>query len=155
VDFLAIQDEVLFLEVNPRLQGSTHASCQISVAQGESCILLDHLGAVLGLPAPPSRRLGVGGIRDGADLAHLVVHRTDPERGIEDSRPLASAAIAEPSTVRVDVLCGPGRLVEPGGAVARITTTARLTDTGFDLRPPWPDLLQAARRGAGAEEESR
>src|SRR3984885_1351056 len=53
VDFLVTTaGPPLFTEVNPRFQGSTHASCRISVERGESCLMLEHLASLLGMDAP-------------------------------------------------------------------------------------------------------
>ena len=72
VDFLVTeQGPPLFTEVNPRFQGSTHASCQISVERGESCLMLEHVAALLGMDAPKATTLldpGGGGGGGGGGL---------------------------------------------------------------------------------------
>lgn len=57
VDFLAHRGKPLFAEINPRFQGSTHASSQLSREAGESCVILDHVAAILGHDAPRVRPL--------------------------------------------------------------------------------------------------
>ncbi len=82
VDFLVTEEgPPLFTEVNPRFQGSTHASCQISVERGESCLMLEHLAALLGMRAPSTVSLmdqcprGGGGGGGGGGL-----HTSSPTR---------------------------------------------------------------------------
>ena len=58
VDFLVKAGVPLFTEVNPRFQGSTHASARLSVESGESCLFLDHIAAMLHLAAPAQVPLG-------------------------------------------------------------------------------------------------
>lgn len=130
VDYLVKDGVPLFTEVNPRFQGSTHLSCEISTAMGEGCLLLDHLAAHLGIPAPPSLRL-----RDylgSADVSHVVVHSLAAE-----SRTISGASLiaaAPPERVRrADVVVTPAVGVQPGATLARITFDGSVTTTGFDL----------------------
>ena len=55
VDFLVHDGVLLFTEINPRFQGSTHASCKLAIDAGESCLMLEHLAAIMGMPAPRQR----------------------------------------------------------------------------------------------------
>jgi len=52
VDYMLYDGALLFTEVNPRFQGSTQASCRLSIQANESCLMLEHLAAFLGLEAP-------------------------------------------------------------------------------------------------------
>jgi hypothetical protein len=144
VDFLVHDGVPLFTEINARFQGSTHASSQISGEAGESCAILDHLAATLGMDAPATRPL-----RDIARsipaLAHLVVHWTGPDAVI-DASPLATALNAEPSRCRVDVIAKPTLRSHTGGILARVTARARFTTSGFDLTEPWRSLVQLRTR---------
>lgn len=80
VDFLVRDGVPLFTEINPRFQGSTHASCQLSVGAGESCLMLEHLAAVLGMDAPPQRPVRELAA-EAPPLAHFVVHWTGSRPG--------------------------------------------------------------------------
>lgn len=154
VDFLVKDGVPLFTEVNPRFQGSTHASAQLSVENDESCLLLDHLAAMLGLEAPCSRPLHEL-IPSGPGFAHLVVHHTGPEAGMIDPAPLVSAARNTSGFCRADVLTRPALSTLPGGTVVRITARDRMTDDGFELVEPWRSLidtgLAACRTGGDSQ----
>lgn len=140
VDFL-LQDGVpKFAEINPRFQGSTHASSQLSGEVDESCLILDHVAAKLGLDAPSSRRL-VEIARDLPPFAHLVVHRTKAADLIE-AGPLVRALRQERTHCRTDVVAKPGGVTRAGGVLARVTARDQMTTTGFDLREPWVSLIK-------------
>jgi hypothetical protein len=138
VDFLVHRGTPLFAEVNARFQGSTHASSQLSSEAGESCVLLDHLSAVLGHDMPRTSPLREW-FRKTPPLAHLVVHCT-AGHGKLGSVPLASLRTL--STVcRTDLVAKPGVAIEAGGVIARVTARDRMTTTGFELRAPWDSLV--------------
>lgn len=139
-DFLVKEGVPLFTEVNPRFQGSTHASAQLSVEDGESCLLLEHLAAMLSIEAPPTRRLR-DLVPQGAGFAHLVVHHIEPGPGVVDPGPLLAAARRTPGFCRADVLTHPGLVTDPGGTLARITARDRMTDDGFTLSAPWRSVI--------------
>lgn len=151
VDFLVTEDAALFTEVNPRFQGSTHLSCQVSTEAGESCLLLEHLAALLGCGGEPSRPL-VDQARDMDPLAHLVVHWDREDQVGVDPAPLVAAALAAPETARVDVLTRPELLTERCSTVARITIRDTATSSGFAIAPRWEELLVgwATQRAAAA-----
>jgi len=137
VDFLIDRNGVpLFTEVNPRLQGSTHASSQLSVEWGTSCILLEHIAAFLGISAPSGSSLVEFAAAD-PHLAHFVVHWTGEAPTSVDPTNLVDALIAIPGTSRIDVVTRPELMTEPGATVARVTAKSKLTKGGYDLAPPW------------------
>lgn len=153
-DFLVTEDAALFAEVNPRFQGSTHLSCRISAEAGESCLLLEHLGALLGCAGEPSRPLAVQAADH--DLAHMVVRWTEDERDGVDPSPLLTQARGMAETVHVDVLTKPQYVTEREGTVARITVRDRFTTSGFELAPRWRQVLDdwgAAAHGAAGDDE--
>jgi hypothetical protein len=131
----------LFTEINPRFQGSTHASSQLSSEAGESCLFLDHLAAVLGLGRPRPRPLREIA-RGLPPLAHLVVHWTGEATRI-DGAPLAGAFGRVAGACRSDLAAKPAVVTEPGGVVVRHTTRARMTTTGFDLGESWAAPVRA------------
>ena len=139
VDFLVHDGVPLFTEINPRFQGSSHASSQLSSEAGESCLFLDHLAAMLGHGAPQSRSLRQTA-REVPAFAHLVVHWTRPS-AVVDSTLLVSALQAQPAHCRTDVVTKPGVITDSGGVVARTTARAQMTSTGFDLAEPWRSLV--------------
>lgn len=134
IDFLIVDEQPLFTEVNPRLQGSTHLSCQLSVRADESCLLLEHLAAFLGVASPRSRPL-VEQTTDVGDLSHVVVHWTAEGRQGVDPAPLATALTKHADARRIDVPTHPDIFTESGGTVLRATFERRLTSAGFELTP--------------------
>jgi ATP-grasp domain len=140
VDFLVKDGVPLFTEVNPRFQGSTHLSCQISVSLDESCLVTEHLGAFFGLPAPPRRSLWDFAL-SAQPTAHVVVHSTASTPAKVDPTDLVEAALNTGRLSRADVLTRPELLTEPGGTVARLTVHDRLTVTGFDIVGPMRDVV--------------
>lgn len=134
VDFLVKDEQALFIEVNPRFQGSTHASIRLGGLLDQSCVMTDHLAALLGIDrverAPLRER-----VRDMPALAHLVCHHLDSvalDTFRESRLDLLSTV---PGFLHADVLAPSGLDVERGATVARFTYNTRLTDTGFDIVP--------------------
>lgn len=141
VDFLVHRGVPLFTEINPRFQGSTHASSQLSSEAGESCLFLDHLAAMLGLGAPRPRPLREIA-RDLPPLAHLVVHWTGKAACI-DAASLAGAFNRLPAACRSDLAAKPAVVTQHGGVVLRHTARARMTATGLDLNEAWDAPVRA------------
>jgi len=158
VDLLLHRGLVLFTEVNARFQGSTHASSQLSGEAGESCVILDHLAAILGRSAPRRRPLREA-MAETPSFAHLVIHWTGETR-LLDTGPLTAALRELPGVCRVDVAAKPGVKVAKGGVAARVATRDRMTSDGYSLTPRWqeaatkvPVLLSgAAERTEGSED---
>jgi hypothetical protein len=140
VDYLLHKGQPLFTEVNPRFQGSTHASSQLSVENGEACLLLEHIAAVLGLDTPAQRPLR-DQARDASAFGHIVVHWTGEHGKALDPGALVRKVTRRSHGSRADVLTRPDIRTERGAAVARLTVRDRLTHTGFDLVDPWATLI--------------
>jgi hypothetical protein len=145
IDYLLVEGVPLFTEVNPRLQGSTHASCQLAVEADESCLLLEHLAAHLGLDAP--RRWPLANqVATLPPLAHLIVHwggrqpaRLSPDR-------LAATLLEEAGPGgRVDVATEADLLTEPDATVLRLTARSGVLD-GIDLDARWRRALHDGLR---------
>ena len=150
VDFLHKDGQPLFLEINPRFQGSTHLSCQISVENDESCILLEHIAATAGLDAPESRSLCDYRAMD-TKLAHFVVHSQSDHRESIDPSQLVEGVMGSPGAARCDVRVHPGLLTDPGGVIARITTRGEVTADGFELLNPWANAISGGGNGQPSE----
>ena len=131
VDFLVKDGVALFTEVNPRFQGSTHLSSEISTAMEESCIVLDHLAALIGLDAPPT--LNLTDYFDDSACSHLVVHWIGPEAARVDGAQLVAEFDHSSGLRRSDVVVRPSVLCQPNSTVARLTFDGSLSTTGFDL----------------------
>jgi hypothetical protein len=141
VDFLIDEKGVpLFTEVNPRLQGSTHASSELSVEWGLNCVLLEHIAALLGIDAPHGPSLLEFAASD-PELAHFIVHWTGERDASVDPTTLVNSLLAVPETSRIDVVTRPDLRTEPGATVARVTARSLLTRTGFDLSDPWRGIV--------------
>jgi hypothetical protein len=132
VDFLEHAGVPLFTEINPRFQGSTHASCRLSIEAGEACLMLEHVAAWLGMPSPETRPLRelVAGT---PDFANVVVHWTGPTAQRTDAFALTDRLRQIDDSVRSDVITRDGIVNDPGSTVARFTVRKPVTDTGFDL----------------------
>jgi len=144
VDFLVKDGVPLFTEVNPRFQGSTHASCRISVELGESCILLEHLAAHLGITAPHARPLAWWASH-AAPLSHIVLHNTS-SRGRLVHGSIYERLGSVSALRRVDVVAPPDVEAEPNATLARVTLGRSVTTNGFDLSPDIVDVVGAATR---------
>jgi ATP-grasp domain len=150
VDFLVHRGRALFTEINPRFQGSTHASSQLSSEAGDSCVILDHIAAMLGHDAPPMPSLH-DAIRGTSDLAHLVVHWSGDAGHVDGGR-LAVALHGQPGHCRTDVVAKGSIITDSGGVVVRVTARRRLTTTGFDLTQPWAGLIESGLSDAVTHE---
>jgi hypothetical protein len=148
-DYLVHDGVPLFTEVNARFQGSTHLSCHISVQQGESCLMLEHLAALLGLPCPPQPSLWHR-VRDAPNLAHVVPHWTGTDAHHIDGSDLVLGLAADRDFVRADVVASPARLSLPGAPIARVTMATRLTTNGFDLTDRVDRLIAKTYDRAGS-----
>jgi hypothetical protein len=153
VDYLLHEGNVLFTEVNPRFQGSTHASSQLSAEANESCLYLDHVAAWLGVQVPAGRPTLFERVNNSRALSHVVIHRTVGGMSPLDVAPLLAAFSNTPDWSRTDVVAPPTITVAPGAAVARITVRRSVTQSGFDLDDevtariqPW---LDGQLRGEG------
>jgi hypothetical protein len=151
VDYLVSDGIVRFTEVNPRFQGSTSTSARMSVGAGRPCLYLEHLAAMLGVPAPaqvPLRQL----VREVDPLSSIVVHwagatarRLDLTRLAARIGPLGgSLDVAAPAVVEV----------HPGGTAARITVAGSVTVDGSTLDPALLAAIVAWQVESGASPAS-
>ena len=133
VDFL-VKDEVpLFTEVNPRFQGSTAASCRLSVEKDEACLMLEHVASWLGLPKPREPALW-DRVRATRDLSNLVVHWTGSEQSLVDAAALVdSISEGEHMAMDADSLVPRGVTSDPGSLVARLALSRQITLSGGEL----------------------
>ena len=134
VDFLVHDSTPLFTEINPRFQGSTHASAQLDSEAGDADLLLEHIGAWLDLPAPPQRPLR-DIVADTPDFAHLVAHWTRDQPAVVDTQAMVTTARAARGTVRVELQPPADVVCEQGSAIMRWTARRRFTSTGYELLP--------------------
>lgn len=147
IDYLLHQGRLLFTEVNPRFQGSTPASCRLSIDANEPCLMLEHVAAFLGLDAPAASPLRTRMVGD-APRAQLVLHWTGAESRSLDPAALVEAAFHHSDAIATEVRTRRDLLTDPGGVVVRLVTRDQLTSTGFDLRPPWDAVIDSWLAGA-------
>jgi len=154
VDYLVHNGEPLFTEVNARFQGSTATSCRLSIEEGEGCLVLEHLAAMLGLPMPASVPL-----RERTACtpvaAQVVVHWTGPQPQRLDPSALIGAALRVSRSAQADVACRPELVTEPGGVVARVFARDSMTVDGFRLAPGWQAVVTEWTRAQIETSESR
>lgn len=143
VDFLVEEERALFTEINPRLQGVTHLACQAGAAAGESCVLLEHLAANLGVSAPDGPSLAEQ-VVETSRLSHVVFHRPEPPVAYLDGLSVADNLLKSNGVARLDVVCPPNVIPRPGATIARATLAARVSDTGLRLTEPWASRIAAA-----------
>jgi ATP-grasp domain len=145
VDFLIYDGVPLFTEVNPRFQGSTHASCRLSIEAGDACLMLEHVAAWLGISCPggiPLRRL----VSDTPDFANVVVHWTGYDTQSVEANQLEKLLRQAEHSTRSDVLTPARVRNDTGSAVARFTMRRRVTTTGFDLEQSIDDVISQWQR---------
>ncbi|KQQ07566.1 ATP-grasp domain-containing protein [Rathayibacter sp. Leaf296] len=151
VDYLIHDGHALFTEINPRFQGSTHASCRLSIEAGEACLMLEHLAAWLDVPRPTEARPLRDVVAETPDLAHLVVHWEDDAAEL-DCDPLLAAIDRLDPHGRTELVPPSGIVNARGAQIVRWTTRRRVTDDGYSLLPAvrevGSDLLEPIHEGA-------
>ncbi len=132
VDFLVSNGVALFTEVNPRFQGSTRLSSWMSREAGESCLMLEHIAALLHLPSPLRRPLR-DQVSECTDMSQVVMHNGPTRtRGIDGVQIAASLARVD-GYDHADVLIPPNLYAAPSSAVVRVTLRRRVTRTGHEV----------------------
>ncbi|WP_431818133.1 ATP-grasp domain-containing protein [Gordonia jacobaea] len=135
VDYLVKDSVPLFTEVNPRFQGSTHASCRLSIEAGEACLMLEHVAAWLDISCPKDCASLRTRVRETPDLVNLVVHWTGETRSQTDALALVDHLSVIERSTRADLVTPDGVLNDCGSAVVRLMMRRRVTETGYDLDP--------------------
>lgn len=139
VDFLIVGGEALFMEVNPRFQGSSHLSSRISKAVGQSCVVLDHMAAHLGLQPAPEAPLHAR-VKEGVEGSYIVHHwPLDDGRGLGGAE-LLSPLLGTPGFEYADVVLPESRIRDKGAATYRAVFTGSVAPTGFAVT----DAVKAA-----------
>lgn len=153
IDFLVKDGVPLFTEVNPRFQGSSHLSSLISREAGESCIMLDHLAALLHLSCPT--RPGLADVTTNCpDRAHLVMHSGDHRTLGLEGIDAADEMSRVPGYLFSDVLVSPRLSAEPGSAVGRFTLARQVTSTGFEISDDLATSVQHATENMVRKKEA-
>jgi hypothetical protein len=146
VDYLVKDGVPLFTEVNPRFQGSTHASCRLSIENGEACLMLEHLAAWLRVEKPASEPLW-DRVRAVQDLSNLVVHWTGDVSATVNATELHASLAQTEGQVHSDSVVPARILSDPGSIVARFGVRKSITETGYDLSGGIGQIVQQWRDG--------
>jgi formate-dependent phosphoribosylglycinamide formyltransferase (GAR transformylase) len=133
--------EIAFLEVNPRIQGSSWLLGKAQAAQGERACLEDHVRALLGAPVENS------GLPAAVTGSHLLVRWTGPA-GVVKRLPTEKLN-------GVSGLPGLGVTVLTGAILARLESAGSLvTPDGRRLTAPAKELLGSLHDGARISADS-
>jgi hypothetical protein len=137
-------EELAFLEVNPRIQGSSWLLSRLQRRSGRPECLVQHARALLGASEP---RVSAPIPTDPDPGAHLLVRWTGPAavaRSVPTAGPYPIRSTG--STVTVTGVPRTGSLLAPGAIVARLDSTDSLAEpTGLALRPEVAAFLQGLR----------
>lgn len=150
VDYLVHQGQALFMEINPRFQGSSRASARLSGEVDAPCLLLEHIAAMMRLPRPerqPLREL----VLAAPALSQVVVHWTHPEAARVDISPLREALRSVDPTCRMDTAVSPEVLTAHGAIVGRFTFDGSVTGNGYTLRPDINEAIERFNVGLNIE----
>ncbi|HEX4805800.1 MAG TPA: hypothetical protein VFU94_07860 [Conexibacter sp.] len=126
VDALVHEGRAHFAEINARFQGSSAMSAAVADALGEPDLFVDHLAAMLGLPAAGRGRSLPEWAREQPALTQVVLHnRAGGPLERDRRRPL-------PAGVRLAQV--PGDLsIDAGATLCRLELARSVTQTGFEL----------------------
>ncbi len=145
VDALWHEGQVLFMEVNPRFQGSSVGSSMLSTDLDLPCIYLEHLGVFLGFSPPPARRL-YEMWSSAPPLGAFTVHHVRPQAALVDVDQFATSFANGPGFRELDLLPSTTTMVDEGGAIARVFANSSITTTGADLNCDWRSQLDLWRQ---------
>lgn len=127
------QPKVYFTELNARFQGSSVHATRIMQSLGLPDLYLDHMAAFLEIGANCYDESSSGPtlahiVRNQPDLAHVVVHNQS-----KSAVRLKRSERSKDYDGRVDLLPDPGVRVSPGGALADLVFSRRVTPNGYAL----------------------
>ncbi|HEY6219672.1 MAG TPA: ATP-grasp domain-containing protein [Gemmatimonadaceae bacterium] len=128
IDAMLYGEEILFIELNPRFQGSSAMAAAIVRELDRPDLFLDHLSAFLGLPPPKSIQL-----RELARLrpaAHVVCHNVSKKIG--HSRP----ANLDQLPAHCSLLADSKVRIAREAIRADLSFAQAVTANGFTLLPP-------------------
>ena len=141
IDYLFDGDKLLFTEINPRFQGSTRYSSQLSAERGEPCILLDHIAAFLGLPCP-ERPILKNLISDIEDGGQFVIHNTTRKPIVVDTEKIIHGLRGSLSSFRAVTVVDSFTKAESGATLMTIQAETPLTQDGYSLNNVLEDTIR-------------
>lgn len=134
IDFMVDRGTALFTEINPRFQGSTRMSAQLSVELDQPCVLMDHIAAMLHLDCPDDRPRLVDQVAEMPARAQVIVHNTSHRASRADTWALTVEARELPGYRGVELTVDPAVICDPDAVLACINLDTPVTRTGYDLR---------------------
>lgn len=150
VDYLLHEGRVLFTEINPRFQGSTYASCYLSIQRDESCLMLEHIAALLGVPAPRSAPLREQ-VKRGSLLSNIVVHWQGHQSAMIDGAVLGDRVRSQPECIRADAITRRELITHPGAVIGRFAIESSVTADGATIDERWAALVRDCNGAAEPE----
>lgn len=144
IDFMVDHGTALFTEINPRFQGSTRMSAQLSVELDQPCILMDHIAAMLHLDCPNDRPRLIDQVAEMPERAQVIVHNTSGRSARADTWALTLAARQLPGYLGTELAVDPELLCDPDAVLASVTFNTSVTDTGYDIRTDITECLASA-----------
>ncbi|MEA2326955.1 MAG: hypothetical protein QOE68_1914 [Thermoanaerobaculia bacterium] len=133
VDALLYGGRICLTEINPRFQGSSSAAASVAARIGLSDIYLDHLCAVLGLPAPEQIPLwdqAVEQARTHFRLSQAVCYNVAAAKRMKADTIVPDVAYGE-----IKAMPDAGIVVQREAMLFKIFATESITATGFDIAP--------------------
>lgn len=149
LDFLLDHGTVRFTEVNPRFQGSTRTSSRLDALADRPCLLLDHVAALLHLPAPAHPR-----VRDlltsDDSTSQIVLHNMSNSPVTVPTEGLTAVIDRLMDTAHAEIVAPPGVAIQPNATVAVFRFSHSITATGYEVDSRVADamgLVAAATKG--------
>lgn len=134
IDFMVDHGTALFTEINPRFQGSTRMSAQMSVELDQPCILMDHIAAMLHLNWPDDRPGLIDQVAEMPGRAQVIVHNTSDRASRADTWALTVAARELPGYRGTELAADPELNCDPDSILACLTFNTEVTGAGYDIR---------------------
>lgn len=133
VDALLYGGHVCLAEINPRFQGSSGAAAAVASRIGYSDVYLDHLCAVLGLPAPEPVSLWEQAVEQAKThrrFSQVVCHNISEPKRMRDN-------VVVPDLAYADIKATPlaGIVVEREAMLYKVFVSESITQTGFEIDP--------------------
>ncbi len=148
VDALVRNNQVLFAELNPRFQGSSRLSAEMSQALGLPDVLMDQIAAFVSLEPWKSPRLRDYS-RQQPEMSQVIVHNRTGSAGHLVAVPQeVGAACPE---LRCDLVPAAVVAIEPGAAWLRLVLPYQVTTGGFTVDSLTEHLISLVLSRASAE----
>jgi hypothetical protein len=131
IDFLLVDGEPVFCELNARFQGSSRLSDRISTLLGRPTLAMEHMAAFLGLAHVPA----AGGLwhlaQEVPPLAQAVFHNNGRDAAIDITKALDRSRVG--NDIDAEAICPPSIVCANGGMLLRAVFESSLTSTGYGL----------------------